>query len=39
MRERPEPPVGPATIIFVVLIVVAQVAGTVWAIKETLERL
>lgn len=35
MRDQPRS--GPASIIFAVLVVVAQVVGTIWAIRETLK--
>lgn len=35
MDERPRS--GPASLIFAVLVVVAQIAGTIWAISETLK--
>ena len=36
-RQREEPPSGPASIIFAVLVLLAQVGGTIWAIWETLK--
>lgn len=36
-RQREEPPSGPASIIFVVLVLVVQVAGVIWIIRETLK--